>query len=42
VATVGGTPFVVGVAVGELNAIATVAYTGRTGRSEERQRLQVT
>ena len=31
VATVGGTPFVVGAAVGELNAIATVAYTGRTG-----------
>ena len=31
VATVGGTPFVVGVAVGELNAIAVVAYTGRTG-----------
>lgn len=31
VATVGGTPFVVGVAVGELNAIAAVAYTGRTG-----------
>jgi len=31
VATVGGTPFVVGAVVGELNAIATVAYTGRTG-----------
>lgn len=31
VATVGGTPFVVGAAVGEMNAIATVAYTGRTG-----------
>ena len=31
VATVGGTPFVIGAAVGELNAIATVAYTGRTG-----------
>jgi ABC-type nitrate/sulfonate/bicarbonate transport system substrate-binding protein len=31
VATVGGTPFVVGAAIGELNAIATVAYTGRTG-----------
>jgi ABC-type nitrate/sulfonate/bicarbonate transport system substrate-binding protein len=42
VATVGGTPFVFGVAVGELNAIATVTYTGRTGCIEERQRLQVT
>jgi sulfonate transport system substrate-binding protein len=31
VATVGGTPFVVGAAVGDLNAIAAVAYTGRTG-----------
>lgn len=31
VATVGGTPFVVGVVLGDLNAIATVAYTGRTG-----------
>jgi sulfonate transport system substrate-binding protein len=31
VATVGGTPFVVGALVGELNAIAAVAYTGRTG-----------
>jgi sulfonate transport system substrate-binding protein len=31
VATVGGTPFVVGAAIGKLNAIATVAYTGRTG-----------
>ncbi len=31
VATVGGTPFVVGAALGEMNAIATVAYTGRTG-----------
>ena len=31
VGTVGGTPFVVGAALGDLNAIATVAYTGRTG-----------
>lgn len=31
VATVGGTPFVVGAAIGDLIAIATVAYTGRTG-----------
>jgi sulfonate transport system substrate-binding protein len=31
VATVGGTPFVVGAAIGKMNAIATVAYTGRTG-----------
>jgi ABC-type nitrate/sulfonate/bicarbonate transport system substrate-binding protein len=31
VGTVGGTPFVVGAAIGQLNAIATVAYTGRTG-----------
>ena len=37
VATVGGTPFVVGAAVGELNAIATVAYTGRTGCIEVRR-----
>ncbi len=30
-ATIGGTPFVVGVATGEMNAIATIAYTGGTG-----------
>lgn len=31
VATIGGTPFVVGAATGEMNAIATIAYTGGTG-----------
>lgn len=31
IATIGGTPFVVGVATGEMNAVATVAYTGGTG-----------
>jgi ABC-type nitrate/sulfonate/bicarbonate transport system substrate-binding protein len=30
-ATIGGTPFVVGVAVGEMNAVAAVAYTGKSG-----------
>ena len=41
VATVGGTPFVVGAAVGELNAIATVAYTGRTGCIEVKKGLGI-
>lgn len=31
VGTVGGTPFVVGAALGELAAIATVSYTGKSG-----------
>lgn len=42
VATVGGTPFVVGAAVGEMNAIATVAYTGRTGCIEVKKGAGIT